>query len=84
LRRRTYATSLFLLVVVSLVIRADEFLLLNEFVDNMPIKLSEIFRKPLAENFKPAVPTPEIPDPVPALANRLTLHFGSDITLTLS
>ena len=42
------------------VIRANEFLLFYEFVDNLPIELREIFGKPLAENFKTAMPAPEI------------------------
>jgi hypothetical protein len=82
LRQRTYATSLLLLVAVGFVIRADEFLLLNEFVDDMPIELSEIFRKPLAKNLKPAMPAPKIPNPVTSVTYRLALELGSDATFS--
>src|ERR1700722_19903918 len=72
-----------LLVTVSFVIRANEFLFLNQFVDNLPIELRETFREPPAEYFKPAMPSPEIPHPVPPIANRLKLHCGRDVTFSL-
>jgi len=57
------------IITVSLVIGADELLFLNQVGENPPIKLREVFRKPLAEDFKPAMPTPEISNPVPTFAN---------------
>jgi hypothetical protein len=65
------------------VVRTNEFLPLNEFVDNLPIELLKIFQKPLAKDFKTAMPAPQIPNPVPPIARRLALHFGSDVTSIL-
>jgi len=48
----------------------------------VPLELIEIFRKPLAENLKTAMPTPEIPDSVPPIAYRLAIHFGNDVAFT--
>src|ERR1700722_15849708 len=72
---------------VGVVIRADEFLLFHQFVDNLPVELRETFRKSLAENFKTAMPAPEIQNPVPRSASCLGLclafHFSSDVTFRL-
>src|SRR5579863_3673519 len=68
---------------LSLVVRADEFLFFDQFVDYLPIKLAETFREALAENFKPAMPIPEIPHPILAIADRLAIHFGCDVAFGL-
>src|ERR1700722_18873746 len=71
------------IIPVGLVIRANEFLLLHQFIDNLPIKLRETLREALTENFKPAMPTPEIPHPVPPIVHRFAFQTGSDVTLSL-
>jgi hypothetical protein len=55
--------------------------LLHQFPGNLPLEPAEIFRIPFAENLKAAMANPEIQNPVPALANRLALYFGSEVTL---
>ena len=71
----------------SFVIRANEFLFFHQFVDNLPIELRETFRKPFAENFKTAMPAPEIQNSVPrsvsSLRWRLAFRFGSDVICRL-
>src|ERR1700719_3625788 len=77
LPRRTCATSL--LVLVGLIIRANEFLFLDQLLDNLPIELREIFREALAKNLKPTVPNPEIPhEPRRWLSLRCPLHLRND------
>src|SRR5450432_941814 len=71
------------IIPVGLVIRANEFLLLHQFADNLPIELRETFREALTENLKPAMPSPEIPHPVPPIAYRLAFHVSRDVTLSL-
>jgi len=68
---------------VGFVIRANEFLFINQSVNHSPIELREIFRVTFAENFKSTMPTPEIPHPVPPIANRLIFHFGRDVSFSL-
>jgi hypothetical protein len=67
----------------SFVIRANEFLFFHQFADDLPIELRETFRKPFAENFKTAMPVPEIQNSVPrsvsSLRRRLAVRFGSDV-----
>jgi len=72
----------FSLVPVSFVVRADEFLSLDQLVNNLPIEPRKVFREALAENLKPAMPTPEIPHPVPRIVpgRRLALHIRDDVT----
>jgi hypothetical protein len=70
------------------VICAEEFLLLDERVYNLPIELSKIFREALAKNFEPAMPTPEILHPVPAvfassIVDRFASHLGPDVIHSL-
>src|SRR6202041_1165208 len=67
-----------------LVIRANEFLLLHQFPGNLPLELIEILRITLSENLKTPMPAPEIPNPVPPIADRLAIHFGCDVTFTRS
>ena len=71
----------------SFVIRANEFLFFHQFADNLPIELRETFCKPFAENFKTAMPVPEIQDSVPrsasSLRRRLVFRFGSDVICRL-
>ena len=75
-------------MLVGLVIRANEFLFLDQLINNLPIELREIFREALAKNFEPAVPNPEIQHPIPpnapSLGQRLALHFRRDVALGLS
>jgi hypothetical protein len=70
------------IVTVSFVIRANELFFLYQFPGNLPVELTEIFRKPLAENLKAAMSTPKIQNSESAIANRLALHVGSDVTLS--
>jgi hypothetical protein len=56
-------------------------LLLHQFPGNLLLEPAAIFRIPLPENLKGAMANPGIQNPVPALANRLALYFGSEVTL---
>jgi hypothetical protein len=47
--------------------------LLHQCPGNLPLEPAEIFRIPFAENLEAAMATPEIQNPVPALAVRLAL-----------
>jgi hypothetical protein len=69
------------IIAVGFVIRANGLFLLHQFLGNLPLEPAEIFRIPFAENLKAAMANPEIPNPVPALANRLALYFGSEVIL---
>jgi hypothetical protein len=75
--RRTQITA------VSFVIRANEFFFVHQLCGNLPLELIEIFRKPLAENLKTAMPDPEILNPVSPIANRLALDDRRDVAFTL-
>jgi hypothetical protein len=65
---------------VGFVIRANKSLLLDESFDDLSIELREIVREALAENLKPAMPLPKIPNPVLAIGNGLAFYFSCDIT----
>ena len=71
----------------SFVIRTNEFLFFDQFVDNLPVELCETLREPLAENFKTAMPVPEIQNSVrrsvSSLRRRLAFRFGSDVICRL-
>jgi hypothetical protein len=68
---------------LSLVIRANEFLLLDQFFHNLLVEPRESLRISLAKSFKLAMPTPEIPHSIPPIALGLTLHFRCDVASSL-
>jgi hypothetical protein len=68
---------------ISFVKGPNKFLLLDQFFDDLAVEFCEVFRIALAENLEPAVPTPEIPHPIPPIAFGLAPHFRHDVALGL-
>jgi len=68
---------------VIFVISANEFLFLDQALNDLPVEPSELFRMAFAEKLKPAMPTPEISHSIPSIALGFAFHFRRDVALSL-